>query len=48
MNGFAQISEKDSINEMEEVEIKLQPKPFIYKNGNVKVEVASSILSSIF
>jgi hypothetical protein len=32
---------------MEEMEIKLQPKSFTYKKGNVNVEVANSILSSI-
>ena len=46
-NAFAQIATKDTINQMEEVEIKLQPKSFTYKNGNVKVEVANSILSGI-
>ena len=46
-NGLAQISEKDTIYKMEEVQIKLQPKTFSYKNGNIKIEVANSILSSI-
>ena len=45
-HSFAQIATKDSINQMEVVEIKLQPKAFTYKNGNVKVEVANSILSA--
>ena len=46
-NGMAQISEKDTIYKMEEVQIKLQPNTFSYKNGNIKIEVANSILSSI-
>ena len=46
-HSFAQIAAKDTINQMEVVEIKLQPKAFTYKNGNVKVEVANSILSAI-
>jgi len=47
INSFAQISTNDTINQMQEVEIKVLPKTFMYKNGNVKVEVANSILSAI-
>jgi hypothetical protein len=47
INSFAQISTNDTINQMQEVEIKVLPITFTYKNGNVKVEVANSILSAI-
>ena len=46
-SGFAQISEKDSILQMEEVQIQGIQNAFKYKNGNIKVEVANSILSSV-
>ncbi|WP_296151714.1 outer membrane beta-barrel family protein [uncultured Flavobacterium sp.] len=42
MKSFSQITENDSINQMEEIVVEGKTKTFIYKNGNVKVDVANS------
>jgi hypothetical protein len=45
--SFSQIIESDSINQMEEIVVEGKTKTFIYKNGNVKVDVANSILKAV-
>ena len=45
--SFSQIRENDSINQMEEIVVEGNTKTFIYKNGNVKVDVANSILKAV-
>ena len=45
--SFCQTTENDSINQMEEIVVEGKTKTFIYNNGNVKVDVANSILKAV-
>lgn len=45
--SFCQTTENDSINQMEEIVVEGKTKTFIYKNGNVKVDIANSILKAV-
>ncbi|WP_245867862.1 hypothetical protein [Flavobacterium lindanitolerans] len=45
--SFAQKTENDTLNQMEEVVIEGNTKTFIYKNGNVKIDIANSIHKTV-
>ena len=45
--SFSQKTEIDSLQQMEEIVVEGKTKTFIYKNGNVKVDVANSILKTV-
>lgn len=45
--SFAQETENDTLNQMEEVVIEGNTKTFIYKNGNIKIDVANSIHKTV-
>jgi len=46
-SSFAQETENDTLNQMEEVVIEGNTKTFIYKNGNIKIDVANSIHKTV-
>lgn len=45
--SFAQETENDTLNQMEEVVIEGNTKTFSYKNGNIKIDVANSIHKTV-
>ncbi|TPD70412.1 outer membrane beta-barrel family protein [Flavobacterium microcysteis] len=45
--SFAQETEKDTLNQMEEVVIEGNTKTYIYKNGNIKIDIANSIHKTV-
>jgi len=45
--SFAQEIENDTLNQMEEVVIEGNTKTYIYKNGNIKIDVANSIHKTV-